>query len=171
MTPQPENLRHEVSVFWVMEIRSGRADKQRKNKQHNFSFKAKKPALLRRESISRGGNFTSDDVSATQTPSLPQSRYLRGEPFPILSQLSTTLIIAEPTLGHYWAWQTITITGTKSPAWKIIVVIYNTHPFGRQFPKHPPTHKHVLQSRPVRGKRTLRAHKPSPGHCGLTQTS
>ena len=26
---------------------------------------------------------------------------LRGEPFPILSQLSTTLIIAEPTLGHY----------------------------------------------------------------------
>lgn len=64
-------LKAEVSVFWVMEIRSGRTDKQRQNKHHNFSFKEKKPALPRRESISRGGNFTCDDVSATQAPSLP----------------------------------------------------------------------------------------------------
>ena len=51
MTPQPGNLSHEVSVFPVMEIRSSRADKQCKNKEHNFSFKEKKPALLRRESM------------------------------------------------------------------------------------------------------------------------
>lgn len=168
MTPQPENLRHEVSIFRVMEIRSGRADKQRKNKQHNFSFKEKKPALLRRESM---GEISLPMI--TLVSHKPPASHRVGTSEVSHSLFCTNcqplwLIIAEPTLGHYWAWQTTTITTTKSPAWKIIVVIYNTHPFGRQFPKHPPTHKHILQARPVRCKRTLRAHKPSPGHSGLT---
>ena len=47
MTPEPENLRHEFSIFWVMEIRSGRANKQHKNKQFNFSFKERESSLAR----------------------------------------------------------------------------------------------------------------------------
>lgn len=45
VTPQPENLRHQVSMFWVMEIRSGRANKQQKNKQLNLSFKERETSL------------------------------------------------------------------------------------------------------------------------------
>lgn len=124
-----------------------RANKQHENKQLNLPYKERNQPSPSR--VSHGQNFTSDyHVSTTQTPSLPQSQHIRGEPFFPLSQLSTALIITELMLSRYWAWQTIKVTTTKSSARKIIVFIHNTDQFGRQFPKHPPTHKYVLQSYP-----------------------
>lgn len=73
--PQPENLRHQVSMFWVMEIRSGRANKQQKNKQLNLSFKERKTSLTRVEYLYHMG-----EISLLMTMSVPHKPQPPTEP-------------------------------------------------------------------------------------------